>query len=296
MRLLALGDRRVDLETGDLHGPEGLTRLRPLELALLNRLYAAHGDTVSRERLLVDVWGYAPASPSRTLDTAVARLRARLAGDPPNPTALLTDHGEGYALVRRPPRSGRPIVGREALLARVAAWLPGGGWLTLAGPGGIGKSRLLEAIADLPRAGRPLVYVDVPDEGAAALSSALADARRVVLADLGASPPMALDGVEGPATVVVASRFVLDRRGEAVLRVPPVDDQLPLALTGAPDARLRENLASTLGLLSEPARAAWSDLPGTPEDAVVDELSRAGVVCWRDGALVRAPWLEVAGG
>lgn len=294
MGRLALGERRVDLITGDIL-PDG-GRLRPYELALLRRLYAACGETVPRERLLVEVWGYSHLSASRTLDTTIARLRAQL--EPP--AVLLTEHGAGYALRRAPPRTDGPLLGREALLERIAAWLPGGGWLTLAGPGGIGKSRLLEAIAELPRGGRPLVYVDVGEEGVDALADAVTDARRVVLADLGALPPAAIDGVDGPATVVVASRLVLDRRGETVAAVPPIGDRLPLALAlaGAPDRaeRLAANRASTLAMLSAAAREAWARLPELPEEALVDELTRAGLVWWRDGRCERAPWLDEAHG
>jgi DNA-binding winged helix-turn-helix (wHTH) protein len=300
MSRLPLGDHLIDLESGDVMSPHGGARLRPMELVLLRRLYAAHGDTVGRERLLVDVWGYARASSSRTLDTTIARLRSHLEPDPLNPAFILTDHGEGYALVRRPPLSGRPIVGREELLARIAARLPGGGWLTLAGPGGIGKTRLLEAVAELPRGGRPLLHVDVPTEGIGALAAAVMDPKRVVLVDLGVAPASVLDAVVGPATVVVASRFILDRHGETVVRVPPVDGRLPLAIAlhGRADAveRLRANLASTLSLLSEQARAAWAELPTMPAPDVVDELASAGVVCWREGGLIRAPYLELIDG
>lgn len=298
MPRLSLGDRLVDLDSGTLHGPPGAGSLRPLELALLRRLYDAHGEVVSRAELLVDVFGYSPVSRSRTLDATVARLRHRIEDDPTRPAFVLTSHGEGYTLLRRPPRSGRPLIGRGDLLDRVARWLPTGGWLTLAGPGGIGKTRLLEAIADLPRGGRTLVHVDVPNEGPEALAAAVRGAQRVVLADLGASPPGIVDAVDGPATVVIASRLVLDRVGETVIRVPPVDGVLPLAIAvaGSPDAdaRIRENLASTLALLSPRARAAWAALPNASDPAAIDELAAAGVACWRDGVVVPVPYLVEA--
>ncbi len=47
----------------------------------------------SRETLLRDVWGYRNLSNSRTVDTHVRRLRAKLK---PHAARLDTVHGEGY--------------------------------------------------------------------------------------------------------------------------------------------------------------------------------------------------------
>lgn len=260
---LFFGGIRVDLGTGALVGarPSGMKvggRLRPFELALLARLYAANGGTVPRERLLSEVWGYAGASASRAVDATMARLRARLEPDPAQPRSLLTDHGRGYVLARLPPPREGPLVGRAGLLERIGAWIAAhpGGWLTLGGAGGIGKSRVLEALAGLPRAGLGVVYVDVEAEGIAALAVALDGAAgpRLVLADLGALPAAALAELPhhgGPSTVVAAGRAMLDRRGEAVLPVPPLESgaREPLLLgAGFETARIAAIAAASEGL------------------------------------------------
>ena len=59
------------------------------------------GEAVSREELYAQVWGYADAVVSRTVDTTVRRLRTKIEADPSNPAHLQTVHGQGYRF--RPP-------------------------------------------------------------------------------------------------------------------------------------------------------------------------------------------------
>jgi DNA-binding response OmpR family regulator len=68
-------------------------RLTPTEFDLLTHL-AAHPRTVlPRERLLTDVWGWADASGTRTVDSHIKGLRRKLGAD-----LIRTVHGVGYAL------------------------------------------------------------------------------------------------------------------------------------------------------------------------------------------------------
>jgi DNA-binding response OmpR family regulator len=67
--------------------------LTPSEFDLLVHL-AAHPRTVlPRERLLADVWGWADASGTRTVDSHIKGLRRKLGSD-----LIRTVHGVGYAL------------------------------------------------------------------------------------------------------------------------------------------------------------------------------------------------------
>nr|WP_203812871.1 response regulator transcription factor [Actinoplanes tereljensis] len=67
--------------------------LTPTEFDLLVHL-AAHPRTVlPRERLLADVWGWADASGTRTVDSHIKGLRRKLGSD-----LIRTVHGVGYAL------------------------------------------------------------------------------------------------------------------------------------------------------------------------------------------------------
>jgi DNA-binding response OmpR family regulator len=67
--------------------------LTPTEFDLLVHL-AGHPRTVlPRERLLADVWGWADASGTRTVDSHIKGLRRKL-----GPDLIRTVHGVGYAL------------------------------------------------------------------------------------------------------------------------------------------------------------------------------------------------------
>lgn len=75
--------------------------LRPKEYDLLLALLRHQGRIVSRAELLRDVWGYSVETVSRTVDTHIAGLRAKLETDPLNPRYILTVRSAGYML-RRP--------------------------------------------------------------------------------------------------------------------------------------------------------------------------------------------------
>jgi len=68
-------------------------RLTPTEFDLLLCLAAAPGEVHTRERLLADVWGWPGGSGTRTVDSHVKALRAKIGGE-----RVRTVHGVGYAL------------------------------------------------------------------------------------------------------------------------------------------------------------------------------------------------------
>jgi len=67
--------------------------LTPTEFDLLVHLAARPRTVLPRERLLADVWGWADASGTRTVDSHVKALRRKLGSD-----VIRTVHGVGYAL------------------------------------------------------------------------------------------------------------------------------------------------------------------------------------------------------
>lgn len=71
--------------------------LTELELGLLLYLWRKRGTYVTREELLVDVWGYSPDTVTRTVDIFVSRLR-RMLGDGTKTKMLRTKRGQGYML------------------------------------------------------------------------------------------------------------------------------------------------------------------------------------------------------
>ena len=72
--------------------------LTPKEWAMLRLLLEAPGEPVSRERFLDVVWGVNAFPTTRTVDTHIATLRAKLGPAPDAPRFLKTVHGVGYKL------------------------------------------------------------------------------------------------------------------------------------------------------------------------------------------------------
>ena len=69
------------------------------EFDLLKYFICHPGETLSRDRLLEDVWGYENYPTTRTVDTPLVRLRQKLEPDPEQPQYFLTVHGTGYRFV-----------------------------------------------------------------------------------------------------------------------------------------------------------------------------------------------------
>lgn len=66
------------------------------EFRLLKYFIEHRGETLSRETLLADVWGYDDTPLTRTVDVHVAGLRQKLETNPKQPEYLVTMHGLGY--------------------------------------------------------------------------------------------------------------------------------------------------------------------------------------------------------
>ncbi len=66
------------------------------EFQLLQYFLEHRGQTLGREELLREVWGYAASTLSRTVDVHVAWLRQKIEEDPKQPRWILTVHGLGY--------------------------------------------------------------------------------------------------------------------------------------------------------------------------------------------------------
>jgi two-component system alkaline phosphatase synthesis response regulator PhoP len=69
------------------------------EFELLKYFLSHPGETVSRDRLLEDVWGYERYPTTRTVDAHIVRLRQKLEPKPEEPQFILTVHGVGYKFV-----------------------------------------------------------------------------------------------------------------------------------------------------------------------------------------------------
>jgi DNA-binding response OmpR family regulator len=73
-------------------------RLTEKETAIIKFLYRAGEQSVSRDILLSDVWGYNAGVSTHTLETHIYRLRQKIERDPSNAEILITEGG-GYRLI-----------------------------------------------------------------------------------------------------------------------------------------------------------------------------------------------------
>jgi two-component system alkaline phosphatase synthesis response regulator PhoP len=69
------------------------------EFELLKYFLCHSGETLSRDRLLEEVWGYERFPTTRTVDAHIVRLRQKLESRPEDPRFILTVHGTGYKFV-----------------------------------------------------------------------------------------------------------------------------------------------------------------------------------------------------
>jgi DNA-binding response OmpR family regulator len=69
------------------------------EFEILKYFIQHRNETVSRDDLLHDVWGYEADITSRTVDNFILKLRQKIEHDSAHPKFLLTVHGVGYKFV-----------------------------------------------------------------------------------------------------------------------------------------------------------------------------------------------------
>ncbi|KAA0259821.1 MAG: winged helix family transcriptional regulator, partial [Chlorobiota bacterium] len=69
------------------------------EYEILKYLWQNKNNTVSRDSLLNDIWGYEESPTTRTVDNFILKLRQKIETDPNHPKIILTVHGIGYKLI-----------------------------------------------------------------------------------------------------------------------------------------------------------------------------------------------------
>jgi two-component system alkaline phosphatase synthesis response regulator PhoP len=92
-------DVELDFETYKAKRAGEPLDMSPREFELLRYLIERKGETVSRDRLLEDVWGYESYPSTRTVDTHIAKLRAKIGDSGSEPRYILTIHGVGYKFI-----------------------------------------------------------------------------------------------------------------------------------------------------------------------------------------------------
>jgi DNA-binding response OmpR family regulator len=90
------GDLEIDGDRRTVAVAGAEIDLSPLEFDLLNALAQRRGNLVSRAELLKEVWGYRSIVESRTVDTHIAKLRAKI--DRGDRSRIVTVRKKGYRL------------------------------------------------------------------------------------------------------------------------------------------------------------------------------------------------------
>jgi two-component system alkaline phosphatase synthesis response regulator PhoP len=93
------GSVRVDFRRAEVLRDGQPVDLSALEFRLLRYFIEHRGETLSRDELLNEVWGYNALVSTRTVDVHVAWLRQKLESHSRHPKHILTVHGLGYKFV-----------------------------------------------------------------------------------------------------------------------------------------------------------------------------------------------------
>ena len=93
------GDLKVDVRSCQVSRQGRVLEFSAKEFELLKYFLMHRGETLSRDRLLEDVWGYEHFPTTRTVDTHIVRLRQKIEVKPDEPRFILTVHGTGYKFV-----------------------------------------------------------------------------------------------------------------------------------------------------------------------------------------------------
>lgn len=93
---LSFGDVCINPERSEVSKAGRLVALTLQEFRLLLFLAGHPGKTLSRERLLEEVWGYGSDAASRTIDVHISSLRQKIESDLAHPRHIVTVRGFGY--------------------------------------------------------------------------------------------------------------------------------------------------------------------------------------------------------
>ncbi|HLP14869.1 MAG TPA: response regulator transcription factor [Bacteroidota bacterium] len=97
--MMTLGGVSVNFATyiGSKDGHE--FSMTPKEFEILKYLWQHRNETVSRDDLLTEIWGYDESVSTRTVDNFVVKIRQKIEEDPSRPKIIFTMHGIGYKLI-----------------------------------------------------------------------------------------------------------------------------------------------------------------------------------------------------
>jgi len=95
----SFGEVEVNLRSCQVSKKGKTLEFSSKEFELLKYFLHHSGETLSRDRLLEEVWGYDRFPTTRTVDAHIVRLRQKVEPKPDEPRFILTVHGTGYKFV-----------------------------------------------------------------------------------------------------------------------------------------------------------------------------------------------------
>jgi two-component system alkaline phosphatase synthesis response regulator PhoP len=96
---VSFGDIEVNLRSCQVARAGKALDFSSKEFELLKYFLCHQGETLSRDRLLEEVWGYDRFPTTRTVDAHIVHLRQKIEPKPYEPRFILTVHGTGYKFV-----------------------------------------------------------------------------------------------------------------------------------------------------------------------------------------------------
>ncbi len=294
-----------------------VVRLGSRALDILIALIERRGDLVSKGELMARVWPSTFVEPAN-LTVQITLLRRALGDGAGGHRYLVNTPGQGYRFVAAVDASEEPrsstlpalsmrrvraqpapltrLIGRAEIVGALAAQLSWQRFITIVGPGGIGKSSVALAVAEALTANyahgvwrldlaplrdpalAPISFasglgLDIRSGNSlAGLIAALGDRRMLLVLDncehvIEAAATLAVAVLKAaPGVQILAtSRQPLHARGEAVRRLPPLESPAPSVRPGACDA-LR---FAAVQLFVERATAAMGEFELCDADAPV---------------------------
>lgn len=95
-----IGRLFVDFDHYTARTDQGEIELTHKEFEILKYFWQHEGQSVSRDELIKEVWGYDAYPTSRTVDNHIVKLRKKVELDPSRPRHILTVHGIGYKFIK----------------------------------------------------------------------------------------------------------------------------------------------------------------------------------------------------
>lgn len=98
-KVLKIGNLEINFGNYSAFENGNPVQLSHKEFEILNYLWKHRNNSVSRDNLLSEIWGYDENPTTRTVDNFILKLRQKIEKDPNHPRIIITVHGIGYKLI-----------------------------------------------------------------------------------------------------------------------------------------------------------------------------------------------------